>query len=58
MANGAAGMHFDSGEAVAATGLQTAASCDDIFKVCLNSAVGAELTEREREALEVFLSAF
>ena len=55
MANGAAAIHFDAGEAVAATGLQTAAGCDDvIFKVCLNAAVGAGLTDTELEALKVF----
>jgi len=55
MANGAAAIHFDAGEAVAATGLQTAAGCDDaIFKVCLNDAVGKCLTYTEREALKVF----
>jgi len=55
MANGAAGIHIDSDEAVAATGLQTAASCDDaIFKVFLNTAVAVGLTDTECEALKVF----
>ena len=46
-------MHSDAGQAVAATG--AAASCnEDIFKVCLNTAVVEGLTGIERKALEVF----
>jgi len=53
----AAGMPFHAGQAVAATG--AGASCvDDIFKVCLNTAVVAGLTDKERKALEVFSLSF